>query len=105
MSKETKLQKQPNINTETEEQVEVIINSEEQGTQGKKKKEKDRTVAALLAFFLGGLGVHRFYLGKTVSGVIMLIFSWTMIPAFVALIDFIIIITTDKEDFNKKYNS
>nr|WP_223287468.1 NINE protein [Halomonas elongata] len=25
-------------------------------------------MAALLAFFLGGLGVHRFYLGNTVLG-------------------------------------
>lgn len=25
---------------------------------------KNRYVAAILAFFLGGLGVHKFYLGK-----------------------------------------
>jgi TM2 domain-containing membrane protein YozV len=28
------------------------------------KPHKDRFVAALLAFFLGGLGAHRFYLGS-----------------------------------------
>ena len=25
---------------------------------------KDKTTAAILAFFLGGLGAHKFYLGK-----------------------------------------
>lgn len=28
------------------------------------KPHKDRFIAALLAFFFGGLGVHRFYLGS-----------------------------------------
>lgn len=29
---------------------------------------KSKTVAAVLAFFLGGLGVHSFYMGKTTKG-------------------------------------
>jgi TM2 domain-containing membrane protein YozV len=33
---------------------------------------KSRLVAALLCFFLGTLGVHRFYLGKVGTGVLML---------------------------------
>ena len=31
---------------------------------------KSKIVAALLAFFLGSLGIHKFYLGKTKAGVI-----------------------------------
>jgi hypothetical protein len=34
---------------------------------------KYRILAALLAFFLGMLGVHRFYLGDTKNGTIMLV--------------------------------
>ena len=59
---------------------------------------KSRTVAAVLCWFLGVIGVHRFYTGKTGSGIAM-IFTlgglgiWT-------LIDFIVILTgsfTDNE--------
>ena len=34
---------------------------------------KSRLVALLLCFFLGALGVHRFYVGKVGTGVLMLI--------------------------------
>ncbi len=36
---------------------------------------KDRTVAVVLAFFLGGFGVHKFYLGNNLAGVLYLLFS------------------------------
>ena len=35
---------------------------------------KDKNVAAILAFFLGGLGVHRFYLNQIGLGFVYLIF-------------------------------
>ncbi|MCX4383178.1 MAG: TM2 domain-containing protein, partial [Parabacteroides distasonis] len=31
---------------------------------------KSKTVAAVLAIFVGGLGIHKFYLGKTFQGVV-----------------------------------
>ena len=34
---------------------------------------KSRITAGILALFLGGLGIHRFYLGRTGSGVAMLL--------------------------------
>ena len=37
--------------------------------------DKSKVVAALLCFFLGWLGVHRFYLGRVGTGVVMLIFT------------------------------
>ena len=30
--------------------------------------DKNRIVAALLDFVLGGIGIHKFYLGKTTAG-------------------------------------
>ena len=36
---------------------------------------KSRLAAGLLGIFLGGLGVHRFYLGYTMIGVIQLVLT------------------------------
>lgn len=64
---------------------------------------KNKVVAALLAFFLGGFGAHKFYLGKTGQGILYLVFFWTFIPAIVAFIEFIIYLCTSDEDFARKY--
>ena len=56
---------------------------------------KNKTTAVLLAFFLGGLGAHKFYLGQTGLGILYLLFCWTFIPAVVAFIEFIILIVMD----------
>ena len=57
---------------------------------------KQWMVAVLLAFFLGTLGVHNFYLGYTTKGIIQLVLTITVIGIFVsgpwALIDFIMLI-------------
>jgi len=60
--------------------------------------ERKRLVALLLCWFLGMLGVHRFYVGKTGSGIAQIltcggVFIWV-------LVDLIMIIAgsfTDKE--------
>jgi TM2 domain-containing membrane protein YozV len=49
--------------------------------------KKDTTVAVLLAFFLGGFGAHRFYMGEVGVGILYAIFFWTFIPAFIAFIE------------------
>lgn len=36
------------------------------------ESEKSRLVALLLVIFLGGLGIHRFYVGKVGTGIIWL---------------------------------
>ena len=62
-----------------------------------------RSVAALLAFFLGGFGAHKFYLGKIGQGLLYLIFCWTFIPSLVAFIEFIIYLCDSDENFARKY--
>ena len=57
---------------------------------------KQWIVAVLLAFFLGTLGIHNFYLGYTTKGISQLVLTITVIGIFVsgpwALIDFIMLI-------------
>lgn len=44
------------------------------------------STAVLLALFTGGIGGQFFYLGKTLMGVLCVLFCWTFIPAIVAVI-------------------
>jgi|OM-RGC.v1.029974780 TM2 domain-containing membrane protein YozV len=66
---------------------------------------KDKLAAALLAIFLGGLGIHKFYLGMKWWGLFYLLFCWTGIPAIVGFIEGIIYLFQSEEKFNQKYNS
>ncbi len=61
-------------------------------------EQKQKLVAALLAFFLGGLGVHRFYLGYTTIGILQILTLGGC--GLWALIDFILILTGSLKDSN-----
>ncbi|KYH34041.1 TM2 domain protein [Clostridium tepidiprofundi DSM 19306] len=65
--------------------------------------DKNKVLAALLAIFLGGVGVHKFYLGKIGMGILYLIFCWTGIPAIIGVIEGIILLCTSEQDFARKY--
>ena len=68
------------------------------------KSEKNKIVAGLLALFLGGFGIHRFYLGKVKSGILYVLFCWTFIPAIIAFIEAIIIFFSSDESWRQQYN-
>lgn len=61
-----------------------------QNAQGSDKKKVNKLAYCLLAFFLGGIGIHEFYAGHMGRGIVMLLFSWTFIPAIIALVQFFI---------------
>lgn len=65
---------------------------------------KDKNIAAILALFLGAIGVHKFYLGRIGAGVLYLVFSFTFIPAVLGLIDFFVLALMDQDEFNRRYN-
>lgn len=64
---------------------------------------KSKLIASLLAIFLGGFGIHKFYLGDTTQGVIYLIFFWTVIPAIVGFVEGLIWLTQKNEIWLAKY--
>lgn len=66
---------------------------------------KSKTTAGILAILVGGLGVHKFYLGRVGIGLVYLFFAWTFVPALIAFIEGLIYLTfsgTDAE-FTAKY--
>ena len=69
----------------------VVVNQ-----RGGGKSDKQKLVAALLCWFLGALGVHRFYLGHTGIGLIQL-FTLGMCGIW-QFIDFIMILTGGVKD-------
>lgn len=64
---------------------------------------KNRTTAAILALFLGGLGLHKFYLGNWMWGLVYLFFCWTFIPAIISFFEAIALFMMSDENFNEKY--
>ena len=63
---------------------------------------KSRIVAGVLALLVGGLGIHKFYLGNIGLGIVYLIFFWTFIPAVIAFIEGIIYLVQDDKTFSLK---
>lgn len=65
---------------------------------------KSKTTAGLLAFFVGGLGIHRLYLGQW-WGIIYLLFWGTLIPSIISLIEAIVFFSTSQKSWDEKYGS
>jgi TM2 domain-containing membrane protein YozV len=64
---------------------------------------RSRVTAAVLALFLGGIGAHKFYLGKVGQGVLSLFFFWTLIPGILGFIEFFVYLAMSEEDFAVRY--
>ena len=74
------------------------------------KSDKNKLVAALLAFFLGGLGIHNFYLGykgKAIAQLLLSLIGWIivigpLVAGIWALIDFVMILVDKIPDSDGK---
>lgn len=72
---------------------------------------KSKIAAGLLAIFLGSLGIHKFYLGYTTAGIVMLLVTLLgsliligpIIMSIIALIEGIIYLTKTDEQFYLTY--
>lgn len=65
---------------------------------------KNKIVAGLLGIFLGGLGIHKFYLGKIGQGIVYILFCWTFIPAVIGFIEGIVYLCSNDENFQLKHH-
>lgn len=51
---------------------------------------------------MGGIGVHKFYLGKVGLGILYLLFCWTGVPAVIGLVEGIIYLVQSDQEFAQK---
>ncbi len=64
--------------------------------------QKSRGVAIALAFFLGGVGAHKFYVGKPGVGILYALFIWTFLPMLFGAIEALQYLFMSDETFQKR---
>ena len=66
---------------------------------------KDRSIAGLLALLLGGFGVHQFYLGNTLSGILHIVVTWATcgLGGIISLVEGIRYLTMSDQEFYDTY--
>lgn len=69
---------------------------------GYQKSDKNRYVAAILAYLLGGIGAHKFYIGQKSKGKKYLLFFWTAIPLCLGIIHAIHYLIMGEEEFHRR---
>ena len=65
---------------------------------------KSKIAAGIFGILLGGLGVHKFYMGRIGLGILYLLFCCTGIPGIIGLIEGIIYLCTDDKTFEQKHH-
>ena len=64
------------------------------------ERKRNRNTAAALAIILGTFGAHKFHCGRYNWGYIYIIFDWTGIPTVLGIIEGLVFICMDDEQFN-----
>jgi TM2 domain-containing membrane protein YozV len=73
-------------------------------SNGKPAGADKKVAAGILGILLGGLGIHKFYLGYTKEGIIQIVLSLVCgIGAIIGLIEGIIYLTKSDEEFVATY--
>lgn len=62
-----------------------------------------KLIQSALAIFLGSLGAHKFYQGKTFQGIFYLLFFWTTLPTWISFVEGIRYLFMPVEDFYEQY--
>ncbi len=68
-------------------------------------QQNKRFITGILGMFLGGLGIHHFYTGHPIYGIIYLLFCWTFIPSILGFIEGIVYLMMSDETFNTKHDA
>ncbi|MBR1737861.1 MAG: FTR1 family protein, partial [Firmicutes bacterium] len=66
------------------------------------KLERNKTAAGVIAIIFGGLGMHKFYMGKYGKGIIYAAFCWTFIPSLIGVLEGIHCLSESDEEFKKE---
>lgn len=66
---------------------------------------KNKVVAGVLGILLGGFGIHHFYLGSTMAGVICLVTLCIGIGGIIGLIEGILLLVMSDAEFDARYNA
>ncbi len=70
-------------------------------------KPKSQSVSAILALIgtvIPICGLHKFYLGQPLWGILYVLLSWTPIPHVASAIEGVWYLAQDKEEFDRKFN-
>jgi TM2 domain-containing membrane protein YozV len=60
---------------------------------------KTKTAAGCLALLLGGVGIHKFYIGSWGWGMLYVLFSITYVPFLISLYEGIMFLTMSDSEF------
>lgn len=82
--------------------VSAAFNANNVGNYNTSSGKKNKTVAGLLGIFLGGLGIHKFYMGRHGQGILYLLLCWTYVPAIIGFVEGIIYFADSDEKFNSR---
>ena len=63
----------------------------------------NKAIYVIVALFLGGLGIHKFYADKFGQGLFTYYFFWTGIPTIISIIHAIFVIFTKKSRQRRLY--
>lgn len=64
---------------------------------------RSKIVAGVLAVLGGGIGLHKFYLGRPGWGIVYLLLIWTGISVILGLIEGIYYLTMSDDAFQRRY--
>jgi TM2 domain-containing membrane protein YozV len=66
-------------------------------------EEKSKVVYGILAILLGGLGIHKFYMGNVQQGIFYLLLSCVGVGGVLGLVTGIMALMKSDEEFHQKY--
>ena len=67
-----------------------------------KWKRNNKTEAGILAILFGGLGVHKFYIGKYGQGLLFVAFCWSGIPEIIGIMQGVHYLTQTQQEFEEE---
>ena len=62
-----------------------------------------KLIQSALAIFLGSIGAHKFYQGKTFQGILYILFFWTTLPTWISFVEGVRYLFMPIEDFYFQY--